>query len=87
MVGINQATGTFDKEPLLTLASYRRNSVRTTGVVIFGSDEDCTHSNVNCAVQGMIMFGLQLVHDKERSPQPHVISLAAPVRILEESEL
>jgi hypothetical protein len=35
----------------------------------------------------MIMFGLQLVHDKERSPQPHVISLAAPVRILEESGL
>jgi hypothetical protein len=86
MVGINQATGTFDKEPLLTLASYRRNSVRTT-VVIFCSDEVCTHSNVNCDVQGMIMFGLQLVHDKERSPQPHVISLAAPVRILEESGL
>ncbi len=86
MVGINQATGTFDKEPLLTLASYRRNSVRTT-VVLFCRDEDGTHSKVHCDVQGMIMFGLQLVHDKERSPQPHVISLAAPVRILEESEL
>ena len=84
MVGINQATGTFDKEPLLTLASYRRNSVRTT-VVLFCSDEDGTHSNVHCDVQAMIMFGLQLVHDKERSPQPHVISLAAPGRILEES--
>jgi hypothetical protein len=42
MVGINQATGTFDKEPLLTLASYRRNSVRTT-VVISCSDDDGTH--------------------------------------------
>lgn len=28
MVGINQTTGKYDKEPLLTLVSYRRTSVR-----------------------------------------------------------
>jgi hypothetical protein len=37
-------------------------------------------------MQGMIMFGLQLVHDKERSQQPHVVHIAAPVRILEANE-
>ena len=67
------------------MRQQRARGVARTTVVIFCSDEDCTHSNENCDAQGMIMFGLQLVHDKERSPQPHVVSLAALVRILEES--
>ncbi len=38
-----------------------------------------------CCVQGMILFGIQLMHDKAQSPLPHAVSLSSPVKYLQGS--